>query len=60
MIEALDDIAEEHDTTRSAVIRAAIDLGLRAPKYDDVFQLEPESHERYTVADLARQGRLHS
>jgi metal-responsive CopG/Arc/MetJ family transcriptional regulator len=59
-IDTLDRIAEEHETSRSAVIRAAIDMGLRARKYDEAFELVPEQHERETVADLAKDGRLHS
>jgi metal-responsive CopG/Arc/MetJ family transcriptional regulator len=59
-IETLDEMAEDHETTRSAVIRAAIDMGLRARKYDEAFELVPEQHERETVADLAKEGRLQS
>jgi len=59
-IDTLDKLAEEHDTSRSAVIRAAIDMGLRARKYDEAFELAPENHERDTVADLAKQGELQS
>jgi metal-responsive CopG/Arc/MetJ family transcriptional regulator len=59
-IDTLDELAEENETSRSAVIRAAIDMGLRARKYDDAFELVPENHERDTVADLAKQGELQS
>lgn len=56
-IEKLDEIADEHDVRRSAVIRAAIDMGLRARKYDNTFELHPEQYEMMTVADMAREDR---
>lgn len=57
LVEHLDELAEEHGTPRSAVIRAAIDNGLRAAKYyPDELALQPERHVRKTAADMAEDG----
>ena len=53
---ALDKLAEHHGTTRSAVIRAAIDTGLRAQKYDEQYALDPERFDRDTIAERKAQA----
>ena len=55
-IDKLDKIAEEHDTSRAAVLRSAIDDGLRAYKYyPDDFSLAPERYEHPDAVELARE-----
>jgi hypothetical protein len=55
----IDDIAEEHDTSRAAVLRSAIDDGLRAHKYyPDEFGINPERYERRSAPELAEDGDL--
>ena len=59
-IEHMDGIAEEHNTSRAAVLRSVIDNGLRAPKYySDEFTILPEEYERHDAVELAKQGQLH-
>lgn len=56
----MDGIAEEHNTSRAAVLRSVIDNGLRAPKYySDEFPILPEEYERHDAVELAKQGQLH-
>jgi hypothetical protein len=50
-MESIEQLAEQHGTTRSAVIRAVIDSGLRARKYTDQFDIDPERFERRTIAE---------
>lgn len=58
-VEHIDSVADEHDTTRAAVLRSIVDNGLRAPKYHpDEFPITPERHERADAVKLAKQGRL--
>jgi predicted transcriptional regulator len=51
--EAVDRIAEEHDTTHSAVLRALVDNGLRARKWDE-FSIHPAHHEQRDAVEQAR------
>jgi len=54
-IDTLDKIAEEHDTSRAAVLRSAIDDGLRAHKYyPDDFAINPEQYEQADAVQLAK------
>lgn len=48
---ALERIAEANGVTRSAAIRAVVDAGLRARKYDDNYALDPERFARETIAE---------
>ena len=57
--EQLDKIADEHDTSRSAVLRSVIDNGLRVEKYHpEEFPIDPERHEMKTAPELAKDGEL--
>lgn len=57
--EKLDQIAEEHDTSRSAVLRSVIDNGLRAHKYHpDEFAINPERYEQADAVELVQRGEL--
>jgi predicted transcriptional regulator len=57
--EHVDDLAQEHNTTRAAVLRCTIDNGLRAPKYHpDEFSMDPEQYERKDAVELAREGKI--
>jgi len=54
-IESVDKRAEEHDTSRAAILRTALDNGLRAPKYDGAaFPAYDPTHERADAVELAR------
>ena len=56
-IDSLDRIAEEHDTSRAAVLRSAIDDGLRAHKYyPEDFAINPERYEHPDAVELSREG----
>lgn len=58
-IEHMDDIANQHDTSRAAVMRSVVDNGLRAPKYyPDDLPIQPERYEQSDAVELAKQGRL--
>jgi predicted transcriptional regulator len=51
----IDSIAEDHGTSRAAVLRSAIDDGLRAYKYHpDEFALNPEEYEQADAVELAK------
>lgn len=53
--DSIDRLAEEHDTSRAAVLRSAIDDGLRAHKYyPDEFAINPERYEHPDAVELAR------
>ena len=55
MISALDDIADEYDTDRSAVIRALLDASLRAYKQDEDW-IDPLSWEAQNAAQQTQDG----
>jgi len=58
-IDHIDMKAEEHNTSRAAVLRSVIDNGLRAPKYyPDEFPINPEQYERHDAVELAKKGAL--
>ena len=58
-IDHIDKVAEEHGTSRAAVLRSVIDNGLRVPKYHpDEFPILPEQYEQADAVELAKQGRL--
>lgn len=50
--EKVEELAERHDTTQSAVLRALVDNGLRARKWDE-FSIVPTSHERRDAVERA-------
>jgi len=55
----IDSLADEHDTSRAAVLRSVIDDGLRANKYyPEEFAILPERHELRTAPELAKDGDL--
>jgi len=55
----IDNLADEYDTSRAAVLRSVIDDGLRAYKYyPDDFGIEPERYQMKTAPELARDGDL--
>lgn len=55
--DSIDRIAEGHETSRAAVLRSAIDDGLRAHKYyPDDFALNPEDYEKADAVELVRNG----
>jgi predicted transcriptional regulator len=57
--DSIDSIAENHKTSRAAVLRSAIDDGLRAYKYyPDDFALNPEEYEEADAVELAKKGDL--
>jgi predicted DNA-binding protein len=39
----IQELADHHNVPVSAVLREVIDTGLRAPKYYDEFEIQPES-----------------
>jgi predicted transcriptional regulator len=58
-VDSLDSLAEEHGTSRAAVLRSAIDDGLRAHKYHpDEFAINPERYEEADAVELAKDGSL--
>ena len=58
-VDNLDSIAEEHETSRAAVLRSAIDDGLRAYKYyPDDFAINPGRYEEPDAVELAKDGVL--
>lgn len=58
-VNRLDELAEEHDTSRSAVLRSVVDNGLRATKYHpDEFPILPDQYEQADAVELAKEGRL--
>lgn len=57
--EKVDALADEFDTSRAAILRSAIDDGLRAYKYyPDDFGIDPERYEMRTAPELAKDGDL--
>lgn len=54
MSSKIKELAEAHNTTESAVIRAVIDTGLRARKWDE-FQITPKQHEQKDAVEQAQQ-----
>jgi len=55
----IDRLADEFDTSRAAILRSAIDDGLRAHKYyPDDFGLDPERYEMRTAPEMAKDGDL--
>jgi len=55
----IDNLADEYDTSRAAILRSAIDDGLRAHKYyPEDFEINPERHEMRTAPELAKDGDL--
>ena len=55
----IDNLADEYDSSRAAILRSAIDDGLRAHKYyPEDFGLEPERYEMRTAPELAKDGDL--
>jgi predicted transcriptional regulator len=50
--ENVEELAERHDTTQSAVLRALVDNGLRARKWDE-FGIVPTNHERRDAVEQA-------
>jgi hypothetical protein len=58
-VNSLDSLAEKHDSSRAAVLRSAIDDGLRAHKYyPDEFGINPELYEKADAVELAKEGSL--
>jgi hypothetical protein len=58
-LEKVDSIADEYDTSRSAVLRCVVDNGLRAGKYHpDEFPIDPKPWEQSNAPQLAKEGRL--
>lgn len=58
-VDNIDSIAEEHETSRAAVLRSAIDDGLRAHKYyPDEFAINPERYEQADAVELTKRGDL--
>lgn len=55
-IEHTDQLAEEHNTTRAAVLRALIDTGWRAVQNGD-YELDPEEFHRPNAPELSQQGK---
>lgn len=56
---SIDNIAENHETSRAAILRSAIDDGLRAHKYyPDDFALNPEEYEKADAVELTKSGDL--
>jgi len=55
----IDELADEHDTSRAAVLRNLIDNGFRVRKYyPDEFPLTPERFEEADAVELAKEDRL--
>lgn len=55
--DSIDRIAEDHETSRAAVLRSAIDDGLRAYKYyPDEFALNPEDYQKADAVELVKSG----
>lgn len=50
--EKVEELAERHDTTQSAVLRALVDNGLRARKWDE-FSIVPTNHELRDAVERA-------
>jgi hypothetical protein len=58
-IDTLDKLADEHGTSRAAVLRSVIDNGLRAHKYHpDDFGIEPERFEEHDAVELTQRDDL--
>jgi hypothetical protein len=58
-IDKMDELADEHDIERSAVMRSVIDNGLRAHKYyPEEFEIVPEAFEQSDAVKLAKEGKL--
>jgi hypothetical protein len=58
-LDHIDSVADEHNTSRAAVLRSVIDNGLRAPKYySDEFPILPEEYERPNAVELRQKGEL--
>lgn len=57
--DSIDRLAEKHETSRAAVLRSAIDDGLRAHKYyPGEFAINPERYEQADAVELAKNGDL--
>lgn len=56
MLRELERVAEESGTSRSAAIRAALDLGLRARNYPEIGPLAPERQHMLTIAEQSAQS----
>lgn len=55
----IDRLAQEHNTSRSAILRSVVDNGLRAPKYyPDEFDIDPDRHEQLDAVELTKQGQI--
>jgi predicted DNA-binding protein len=50
--EKVEELAERHGTTNSAVLRALVDNGLRARKWDE-FSIVPTNHELRDAVERA-------
>ena len=57
-IEHLDRVAEEHGTSRAAVLRSVIDNGLRVPKYYEEFEINPDQYVLENAVELRKRGEL--
>lgn len=57
-IEDFDQVAESEGVTRSAVIRALIDAGIRA-RNEDGYTVRYEDYHTYTIAELKAQYSAH-
>ena len=58
-VESIDRMADENGSSRAAILRCAIDNGLRARKYyPEDFPIDPEVHEMRTAPELAKDGDL--
>lgn len=58
-LQHIDNLADRHDASRSAVMRSIVDNGLRAPKYHpDEFDINPEQYELADALELTKEGQL--
>lgn len=56
---SIERLAEKHGTSRAAILRSAIDDGLRAHKYyPEDFALNPEDYEKADAVELVKRGDL--
>ena len=57
--DTVDRLADEHDTSRAAVLRSVMKNGLRARKYHpDHFGIIPEKYEHADAVEMAKNGTL--
>jgi hypothetical protein len=55
----IDNLAEEHNTSRAAVLRSVIDNGLEASLDNpDEFPIAPEQYEQNDAVELRKRGKL--